>query len=170
MDGVVIKNTGSQYLVRCMDGTELYCMAKGNLRLKGIRSTNPVAVGDRVEIVPASQDGQPAYIKRIHPRRNYIIRRASNLSKESHILGANLDAAVLVCTINDPVTTTVFIDRFLATAEAYRVPVILVFNKIDCYTQEDRLQLDRLSAVYTAIGYPCCHVSAITGEGLPMAS
>ena len=89
MDGVVIKNTGSQYLVRCTDGTELYCMAKGNLRLKGIRSTNPVAVGDRVEIVPASQDGQPAYIKRIHPRRNYIIRRASNLSKESHILGAN---------------------------------------------------------------------------------
>ncbi|GAP81955.1 ribosome small subunit-dependent GTPase A [Porphyromonas gingivalis] len=167
MDGVVIKNTGSQYLVRCTDGTELYCMAKGNLRLKGIRSTNPVAVGDRVEIVPASQDGQPAYIKRIHPRRNYIIRRASNLSKESHILGANLDAAMLVCTINDPVTTTVFIDRFLATAEAYRVPVILVFNKIDCYTQEDRLQLDRLSAVYTAIGYPCCHVSAITGEGLP---
>lgn len=166
MEGIVIKNTGSQYLVRCVDDTEIYCLAKGNLRLKGIRSTNPVAVGDSVEIVLAEQEGQPAYIKRINPRRNYIIRRASNLSKESHILGANLDAAMLVCTINHPVTTTVFIDRFLATAEAYRVPVILAFNKIDCYGKEDCELLDGLIDLYSGIGYSCCKVSAVTGEGL----
>ncbi len=167
MEGIVIKNTGSHYLVRCTDGAEVYCLAKGNLRLKGIRSTNPVAVGDRVEIDPAAQEGQPAYIRRIHPRRNYIIRRASNLSKESHILGANLDAAMLVCTINHPVTTTVFIDRFLATAEAYRVPVILVFNKTDRYAEEERNRMHELFLLYSSIGYTCCAVSATTGDGLP---
>ena len=129
MTGLVIKNTGSWYLVKTDDGHCVECKVKGNFRLKGIRSTNPVAVGDRVQIV-CNAEGT-AFIHEIEERKNYIIRRASNLSKQSHILASNLDQCLLLVTVNYPETSTTFIDRFLATSEAYRVPTLLVFNKTD---------------------------------------
>lgn len=164
MKGLVIKNTGSWYTVRTDDGREIESKIKGNFRLKEIRTTNPVAVGDRVEI-DINKEGT-AFITTIDERRNYIIRRASNLSKQSHIIAANLDQAMLIVTVNYPITTTVFIDRFLATAEAYRVPVKLVFNKIDRYNREDKEYLEGLINLYTTIGYPCLKVCGATGEGL----
>ena len=168
MTGLVIKNTGSHYIVLTEDGVERPCLAKGNLRLRGIRSTNPIVVGDHVIIEQSKgqADEEAHYICDILPRRNYIIRRAANLSKESHILAANLDASFLVCTVVAPETSTTFIDRFLATAEAYRVPTELVFNKIDLYTPEDTAYMHELIELYTQIGYPCYKVSATTGEGI----
>lgn len=135
MKGLVIKNTGSWYQVKTDDGQFIECKIKGNFRLKGIRSTNPVAVGDRVQII-LNQEGT-AFINEIEDRKNYIIRRSSNLSKQSHILAANLDQCMLVVTVNYPETSTIFIDRFLASAEAYRVPVKLVFNKVDAYNEDE---------------------------------
>lgn len=164
MTGLVVKNTGSWYTVRTDDGRDVESKIKGNFRLKGIRTTNPVAVGDRV-VIEMNQEGT-AFITRIEPRKNYIIRRASNLSKQAHIIAANLDQAMLIVTVNYPVTTTIFIDRFLATAEAYRIPVKLVFNKIDLCNEEDREYLQGLIHLYTTIGYPCFSLSATTGEGL----
>lgn len=164
MHGLVIKNTGSWYTVRTDDNQLIECKIKGNFRLKGIRSTNPVAVGDRVQII-LNQEGT-AFISEIEDRKNYIIRKASNLSKQSHILAANLDQCLLVVTVNYPETSTTFIDRFLASAEAYRIPVKLVFNKIDCYEEDDQRYLDALMNLYTTIGYPCYKVSALTGEGI----
>lgn len=161
--GLVIKNTGSWYQVRTDDGALVECKIKGNFRLKGIRSTNPVAVGDRVNI-EENREGT-AFIVSIDDRDNYIIRRASNLSKESHILAANVDQALLIVTVNHPQTNLIFIDRFLATAEAYRVPVRLVFNKIDLYDDDDKALLQGLVDLYTYIGYDCLPVSAATGEG-----
>lgn len=164
MTGLVIKNTGSWYLVRTDDGRDVECKVKGTFRLKGIRSTNPVAVGDRVRI-----SGNPegtAFITDIEERKNYIIRRASNLSKQSHILAANLDQCMLVATVNYPETSTTFIDRFLATAEAYRIPTLILFNKIDLYDEDDTRYLDGLVHLYTTIGYPCIKVSALDGRGL----
>ena len=140
MRGLVIKNTGSWYTVRTDDGRDIESKIKGNFRLKDIRTTNPVAVGDRVDI-DINTEGT-AFITKIEDRKNYIIRRASNLSKQSHIIAANVDQAMLIVTVNYPITTTVFIGRFLATAEAYRVPVKLVFNKIDRYHGCDRELLD----------------------------
>ena len=142
MRGLVIKNTGSWYQVRTDDGQFIECKIKGNFRLKGIRSTNPVAVGDRVQII-LNQEGT-AFINEIEDRKNYIIRRSSNLSKQSHILAANLDQCMLVVTINYPETSTIFIDRFLASAEAYRIPVKLVFNKVDAYDEDELHYLDSL--------------------------
>lgn len=163
--GLVIKNTGSWYIVRADDGLELSCKIKGNLRLKGFRCTNPVAVGDVVNM-ELKPDGT-AFIVSIAPRRNYIIRRASNLSREFQILAANLDMAVLVVTLVNPVTSTVFIDRFLATAQAYRVPVTIVFNKIDLLSDpEDRELLDAVVHLYRTIGYEVVTMSATTGEGV----
>ena len=164
MRGLVIKNTGSWYTVRTEDDQLIDCKIKGNFRLKGIRSTNPVAVGDRVQII-LNQEGT-AFISEIEDRKNYIIRKASNLSKQSHILAANLDQCLLVITVNYPETSTTFIDRFLASAEAYRIPVKLVFNKVDLYTEDDLSYLDALMHLYTTIGYPCFKVSALTGEGI----
>lgn len=164
MKGLVIKNTGSWYTVLTDDGRETESKIKGNFRLKEIRTTNPIAVGDRVEI-DINKEGT-AFITAIDERKNYIIRRASNLSKQSHIIAANLDQAMLIVTVNYPITTTVFIDRFLATAEAYRVPVKLVFNKIDRYNREDQEYLEGLINLYTTIGYPCLKLCAATGEGL----
>lgn len=165
--GLVIRNTGSHYVVLTDDGREVACRAKGNLRLKGVRTTNPVAVGDKVEIEERVEGETPiSYIKSILPRRNYIIRRASNLSKESHILAANIDAAMLVCTIARPETSTTFIDRFVATAEAYSIPVELLFNKVDSYDQYEEEVLEALINLYSSIGYPCFKVSATEGIGL----
>jgi ribosome biogenesis GTPase len=160
----VIKNTGSWYLVKTDEGQTVECKIKGNFRLKGIRSTNPVAVGDRVQII-LNKEGT-AFISEIEDRKNYIIRRASNLSKQSHILAANLDQCMLIVTVNFPETSTTFIDRFLAGAEAYRVPVRLVFNKVDRYGEDDLRYLEALITLYTQIGYPCYKVSALTGEGI----
>ncbi len=165
MNGLVIKNTGSWYVVKTEDGTEINCKIKGNFRLKGIRTTNPVAVGDNVTILPNS-DGS-AFITAIEPRRNYIIRRASNLSKEAHIIGANIDQAILIVTLFQPQTSTTFIDRFLATAEAYRVPAVIVINKIDLLTaDEDTEYLEAITYLYRSIGYKVMTVSATTGDGI----
>ena len=164
MHGLVIKNTGSWYQVKTDDGKLVDCKIKGNFRLKGIRSTNPIAVGDYVQII-VNNEGT-AFISEIEDRKNYIIRRASNLSKQSHILAANLDQCMLIITINYPETSTIFIDRFLATAEAYRVPVKLIFNKIDRYTEDDIRYMDGLINLYTYIGYPCFKVSALNETGI----
>ncbi|MBQ3959069.1 MAG: ribosome small subunit-dependent GTPase A [Muribaculaceae bacterium] len=165
MKGLVIKNTGSWYLVRNDAGEVVSCKIKGNLRLKGFRCTNPVAVGDLVDF-ELKTDGT-AMIKTIEPRQNYIIRRASNLSKEFQILAANLSQTVLVVTLVNPETNTTFIDRFLATAEAYRVPAILAINKIDLLTEtDDRALLEAVAYLYRSIGYTVHLVSAITGEGM----
>ncbi len=162
--GLVIKNTGNNYLVKTNAGEELYCQAKGNFRLKGIRSTSPVVVGDHV--ILCVNDDNSAYITEIEERKNYILRRASNLSKHSHILAANIDLALLIVTIKEPITSTVFIDRFLVTAEAYRVPVCLVFNKIDLYDELDYSYLNGLTHLYKTIGYSTLKISTKTGEGL----
>ena len=163
--GLVIRNTGSWYTVKTDDGGQLVdCKIKGNFRLKGIRSTNPVAVGDRVTIVP-NQEGT-AFITAIHDRRNYIIRKSSNLSKQSHIIAANVDLAVLVVTVNYPQTATTFIDRFLASAEAYRIPVVLVFNKTDLLTDEELHHQQMTSDLYDTVGYEAIALSAETGEGM----
>ena len=162
--GTVVKSSGSVYGVRTADGDIIDCRVKGNFRLKGIRSTNPVAVGDYV-MYDVRDDGT-AYIVDILDRRNYIVRKASNLSKQSHILAANLDLCFLVVTISHPVTATTFIDRFLAAAEAYRVPVVLVFNKTDLCNDAEREELEYLTAVYKSIGYDCIHTSATAGVGI----
>ena len=162
--GLVIKNTGSWYIVKTRDGRQIECKIKGNFRLKGIRSTNPIAVGDRVQIAINSEG--TAFITEIEDRKNYIIRRASNLSKQSHIIAANLDLCMLVVTVNYPETSTIFIDRFLASAEAYRVPVALVFNKTDLYSEDELRYLDGLINLYTHIGYPCFRISARNEEGI----
>ncbi len=167
MEGLVIRNTGSHYVVAPDDGSaEINCKIKGNFRIKGIRTTNPVAVGDRVTVGDPAPDGT-AYITAISPRRNYIIRRASNLSKEAHIIAANVDRAMLVATLAHPTTSTNFIDRFLATASAYDVPAILVINKVDLLAdEEDRELLDAVVYLYSSIGYEVATVSAKTGEGM----
>ncbi len=158
MRGLVIKSTGSSYIVRMDDGSNAECRIKGNFRIRGIRSTNPVAVGDFVQ-VQFLPDGTN-WITEIEDRRNYIIRRSTNLSKESHILAANIDQVALIVTVNHPVTSTTFIDRFLATCEAYRVRAILIFNKIDLLTEEELAQLADLRALYESIGYPTLAISA----------
>ena len=158
MRGLVIKSTGSSYIVRMDDGTNVECHIKGNFRIRGIRSTNPVAVGDFVEVQTLA-DGTN-WIKEIEERKNYIIRKSTNLSKESHILAANVDQVALIVTVNHPVTSTTFIDRFLATCEAYRVRAILIFNKIDLLTEEELAQLAELRALYESIGYETLAISA----------
>ena len=160
MHGLVVKNTGSWYTVLTDDGQLFDCKVKGNFRIKGIRSTNPVAVGDRVTV---NTDG---WIVDIEDRRNYIIRKSINLSKQSHIIAANVDQALLIVTVNYPQTSTTFIDRFLASAEAYRVPVILVFNKTDLLDADEARYQQMLVTLYETIGYQCLQVSAETGEGV----
>ena len=164
MLGTVIRSSGSVYGVRAADGTLVDCRVKGNFRLKGIRSTNPVAVGDHVRF-DVREDGT-AYIVEILERKNYIVRKASNLSKQSHILAVNLDLCFLIVTINHPATATTFIDRFLAAAEAYRVPVVMVFNKTDLYNETEREELEYLTALYESIGYRCVHTSATECSGI----
>ena len=164
MKGLVIKNTGSWYTVLTDDGQLIDCKIKGNFRLKGIRSTNPVAVGDRVQIVPNNEG--TAFITEIEDRRNYIIRKSINLSKQSHIIAANVDQAILVVTVANPQTSTTFIDRFLASAEAYRVPVILAFNKTDLLDEDMRRYQEAMVNLYQTVGYKCHQISANTGDGV----
>ena len=177
MKGLVVKSTGSSYIVRLDDGTNVECRIKGNFRIRGIRSTNPVAVGDYVEVqrdnVPCTKDKCQStfWITDVCERRNYIIRRSTNLSKESHILAANIDQAALIVTVNHPVTSTTFIDRFLATCEAYRVKAILIFNKIDLLTDEEKAYMNELRTLYESIGYQTAELSAISlhpSELLPL--
>lgn len=169
--GLVIKSTGSWYTVKTEDGSLVESRIKGNLRLKGIRSTNPIAVGDHVELTESKEDnavdGQTVgFISRIIPRTNYIIRKSPNLSKESHIIAANIDQAFLIVTIEFPETTTTFIDRFLVSAEAYRIPCHLIFNKIDLYNEEQTLAMDSLIEIYTDAGYQCLKLSAKENIGI----
>jgi ribosome biogenesis GTPase / thiamine phosphate phosphatase len=164
MHGLVIKNTGSNYLVKTDEGLLLDCIAKGNLRVKGLRSTNPVAVGDRVSL--ERTNSETAYITAIEDRKNYIVRKPTNLSKQLHILAANLDQTFLLVTLRSPETNTTFIDRFLATAEAYRIPAHLLINKTDLYNEEDNTYLQALIHLYTSIGYPCTQISATKGNGI----
>ena len=173
MKGLVIKNTGSWYTVQADDGQLLDCKVKGNFRLKGIRSTNPVAVGDRVilsapqsNLSPLTSDPSPLYISEIEDRRNYIIRKSINLSKQSHIIAANVDQAMLIVTVNRPQTSTTFIDRFLASAEAYRVPVVLIFNKTDLLDADELHYQQMLIHLYETLGYECRAISAETCEGV----
>ena len=160
MHGLVIKNTGSWYTVLTDDGQLLDCKVKGNFRIKGIRSTNPVAVGDGVTV------GDGNWITEIDDRKNYIIRKSINLSKQSHILAANVDQALLVITVSKPETSTTFIDRFLASAEAYRVPVILIFNKVDLLNDDELHYQQMMIDLYETIGYECRAISAETGVGI----
>ena len=160
MKGLVVKNTGSWYTVRTDDGQLLDCKVKGNFRLKGIRTTNPVAVGDRVEV------NEEGWIVNIEDRRNYIIRKSINLSKQSHIIAANVDQAFLIVTVANPQTSTTFIDRFLASAEAYRVPVVLIFNKKDLLDEDALRYQQAVVNLYETIGYECRQISAETGEGV----
>ena len=163
--GIVIKSTGSWYTVKTEEGNLIESRIKGNLRLKGIRSTNPIAVGDHVEIVESKEDNNigsqvVGLIHKIIPRTNYIIRKSPNLSKESHIIAANIDQAFLIVTIQFPVTTTTFIDRFLVSAEAYRIPCHLIFNKIDLYNEEQTATMNSLIEIYESAGYQCLKISA----------
>lgn len=160
MTGLIIKNTGSDYVVRSSDGSNSVCRVKGSFRIKGIKSTSPVTVGDRVEF------DDTGYITELHERKNYIVRKPTNLSKQLHIIAANLDQAILIITIKNPVTSTTFIDRFLATAEAYHIPTILVFNKIDLLNAEDEAYVNALIHLYESIGYQCLKMSAANGDGV----
>jgi ribosome biogenesis GTPase len=165
MNGVVIKSTGSWYLVRAEDASVYKCRIRGKFRLEGIKSTSPVSVGDQVDfdLEPKKETG---VIVKIHERRNYIVRKSVNLSKQSHIIASNIDRAFLLITIDNPPTSTSFIDRFLVAAEAYHIPVTLLFNKVDTYSDEIAEIKDELCGIYTKIGYHCMEVSAKKGTHL----
>ena len=162
--GLVIKNTGSWYLVATDSGKQIECKIKGSFRLQGIRTTNPIAVGDKV-LFDLGNEGN-GLIHTIEERKNYIIRRSSNLSKQSHILAANLDQLFLLVTVNYPETSTMFIDRLLASAEAYQIPTSLIFNKVDLYSSEELRYLEAIIFLYESLGYPCFKVSALHGTGV----
>ncbi|MGE5395064.1 MAG: ribosome small subunit-dependent GTPase A [Candidatus Saccharibacteria bacterium] len=169
--GIVVKSTGSRYTVKTTEGETIDCRIKGNFRIKGIRSTNPIAVGDHVEFTVRQEDSnvegiQVGLISNIIERKNYIIRKSPNLSKESHIIAANIDQAFLIVTISQPLTSTTFIDRFLVSAEAYRIPCRLIFNKIDLYNEEQTQKMEDMIAVYQKIGYTCLKVSATEQTGM----
>lgn len=164
MKGLVTKIAGSNITVKTEKGHYLDCVVKGNFRIKGIKSTSPVAVGDRV-CVNEIKD-QLSYIEKIEERKNYLVRKPTNLSRQKHILAANIDQAILIATIKSPKTNTTFIDRFLASAEAYRIKSIIIFNKTDLLEKEDLETLDELYEIYTKIGYQCLKTSALKNEGI----
>lgn len=167
MTGTVYKSTGSWYQVKSDKGTLYNCRIKGKFRIKGIKSTNPVAVGDRVEFKQESREEEEfGVITEIKPRDNYIIRRSVNLSKQTHIIASNIDKAFLLITLNNPPTFTTFIDRFLVTAEAYRIQAVLLFNKIDTYNEDELTEIKYLAALYREIGYHCIGISAMTGKNV----
>jgi len=167
MVGIVYKSTGSWYTVKSENGEFFDCRIKGKFRIKGIKSTNPVAVGDKVHFeVETIGDDTIGIINEIEDRKNYIIRKSVNLSKQTHIIAANLDQVFLLITLNNPPTHPVFIDRFLITAEAYEVPVVLLFNKVDTYAPEELDEIKFLAAMYRKIGYTCIGISALTGKNI----
>lgn len=167
MTGLVYKSTGSWYTVKTLNGKFYECRIKGKFRLKGIKSTNPIAVGDYVEFELETKNNQETgVINRIQDRKNYIVRKSVNLSKQTHIIASNIDQVFLLITINNPPTFTSFIDRFLMTAEAYSVNAILLFNKIDTYDEETLLEVKFLAALYRKIGYECIGISAKTGKNI----
>ncbi|REE83193.1 ribosome biogenesis GTPase [Lutibacter oceani] len=165
MKGVVTKSTGSWYTVFTDEGTSIDCRLKGKFRIKGIKSTNPVAVGDYVKF-EYEEGKETGVINKIFDRKNYIIRKSVKLSKQTHIIAANIDIAFLLVTIDNPPTFTGFIDRFLATAEAYNIPVVLLFNKLDIYSDDELEKLAMLDAIYTDIGYKCIAISATKNIGI----
>lgn len=167
MKGTVYKSTGSWYTVKALNGTFYECRIKGKFRIEGIKSTNPVAVGDHVLFeIETKGDETIGIIYEIEERENYIIRKSVNLSKQTHIIAANIDIAFLLVTLNNPPTFTTFIDRFLITAEAYHVKAVLLFNKIDTYTEEEVLEIKYLAHLYRSIGYECIGISAKTGKNI----
>lgn len=167
MTGIVYKSTGSWYTVSTNNGKSYQCRIKGKFRIKGIKSTNPIAVGDIVDFtLETKSDEVTGIIERIHERKNYIIRKSVNLSKQTHIIAANIDIVFLLITINNPVTFTTFIDRFLVTAEAYDIHVVLLFNKVDTLTDEELLETKYLAAIYRKIGYECIEISAKNGKNI----
>ena len=167
MKGTVYKSTGSWYVVKTPEGELFDCRIKGKFRIKGIKSTNPVAVGDRVEFdLDEKADEVTGVIKKIEERENYIIRRSVNLSKQTHIIASNIDQVFLLVTLNNPPTFTTFIDRFLVTAEAYGIKAVLLFNKIDTYNEDELVEIKYLAALYRAVGYECLGISAKTGKNV----
>tara|TARA_B110000977_G_C11003423_1_gene464787 strand:- start:219 stop:1154 length:936 start_codon:yes stop_codon:yes gene_type:complete len=158
MQGMVVKSTGSWYSVRTYNGEYLDCRIRGKFRIKGLKSTNPIAVGD---IVVLSCEGNDYLITEILERKNYIVRKSVNLSKQVHIIASNIDQAFLIVTLASPSTSVGFIDRFLVTAEAYQIPTILVFNKVDLYDEFDREYHDEIAEMYTSAGYECLETSAL---------
>tara|TARA_A100000171_G_C2140283_1_gene154786 strand:- start:83 stop:1033 length:951 start_codon:yes stop_codon:yes gene_type:complete len=167
MKGVVYKSTGSWYTVKSQQGRFYECRIKGKFRMEGIKSTNPVAVGDHVQFeVETKGDETIGIINKIEPRDNYIIRKSVNLSKQTHIIAANVDIAFLLITLNNPPTFTTFIDRFLVTAEAYHIKAVLLFNKVDTYNDDELLEIKYLAALYREIGYECIGISAETGKNV----
>lgn len=175
MKGLVIKSTGTSYGVHFLDGTTADCHVKGNFRIRGIRSTNPVAIGDYVEVKTENGTGKGEseltyWITEVYDRKNYIVRRSTNLSYASHILAANVDMAALIVTIRHPETSTTFIDRFLATCEAYRVPACIIFNKVDLLNEDELQELAALRQLYESLDYPTYAISALTLSSSPIAS
>ena len=167
MKGVVYKSTGSWYTIKAADGIFYECKIKGKFRIEGIKSTNPIAAGDHVEFeVETKGDETIGIINKISPRTNYIIRKSVNLSKQTHIIAANVDIAFLLVTLNNPPTFTPFIDRFLVTAQAYQIKAVLLFNKIDTYNQDQTLEIKYLADLYRNIGYECIGISAKTGKNI----
>lgn len=167
MKGLVYKSTGSWYSVKAENGTFYDCRIKGKFRMGGIKSTNPVAVGDHVEFdIETKGDETIGVIKHIEERNNYIIRKSVNLSKQTHIIAANIDVAFLLITLNNPPTFTTFIDRFLVTAEAYHINTVLLFNKVDTYDDDALLEIKFLAATYRKIGYECIGISAVSGKNI----
>jgi ribosome biogenesis GTPase / thiamine phosphate phosphatase len=169
--GLVIKSTGSWYIVKDDEGTLFECKIKGKLRIKDLKTTNPVAIGDIVAFEHLAKDNVSrkmnlGIIISVDERKNYIIRKSQNLSKQAHIIAANVDQAFLVATVSYPVTTTTFMDRYLASAEAYRIPVIMVFNKTDRYDDEQMAVLTEWTGIYQKIGYPCIHTSMVNNSGI----
>ena len=167
MTGTVYKSTGSWYTVKTLNGKFYECRIKGKFRLKGIKSTNPIAVGDKVEFeLETKNNTETGVINRIEERKNYIVRKSVNLSKQTHIIASNIDLVFLLITIDNPPTFPSFIDRFLVTAEAYSIKTVLLFNKVDVYAEETLLEAKYLASIYRQIGYECIEISAKTGKNI----
>jgi len=163
--GIVLKSTGKFYNVLTDDGKELTARIRGKIRLEGLRTTNPVAVGDRVELLVEKNEQEELFtIESIEPRKNYLVRKSTNLSKQKQILAANIDCIFLVVTIEQPVTQLGFIDRFLVSAESFRIPVSILFNKIDLYSDESKHKMQEWKTLYEEIGYPCHFISTLESE------
>jgi ribosome biogenesis GTPase len=167
MTGTVYKSTGSWYTIKSLNGKFYECRIKGRFRLKDIKSTNPIAVGDKVEFeLETKNNTETGIINHIEERKNYIVRKSVNLSKQTHIIASNIDQVFLLVTIDNPPTFTTFIDRFLVTAEAYSIPAVLLFNKVDAYDEETLLEVKYLASVYRKVGYQCIGISATTGKNI----